>query len=171
MKKKRFRKERPPKMLRFFFWDGKLHRTLFIDRPRNTIIAFCYDDKKKVQFVYSHIRVHRERAWRTSEVAKLMNRSRVTVQRYISEGLVSRPAMTYSMDDDEKYKGIGFWTAKQIFDLHDMLLEPAPPGKRSRASHNVPSRMELVAKMEEGVSYVVEDSEGNRTRAFKETMW
>lgn len=89
----------------------------------------------------------------------------------IASGDIAKPTMTYSMTGDKTYRGTGYWRAKEIYNLHDVLLEPPPPGKRSRWTHDVPSRMELVAMMEEGVSYVIEDKDGNRTRAFRETMW
>jgi hypothetical protein len=165
MTKKRFRKERPPKMLRFFFWDGKLHRTLFIDRPHNILTAWCYEDAKKVQFVYSHIRVHRERAWRTSEVAELVSRSRSTVRRVVREKLIRPPVKTYSLDGEEHYPGITFWSAANIYELHDYLLS----AKKLR--HETPSRMELVARMEEGASYVIQRNDGEKVRAFRETIW
>jgi hypothetical protein len=100
----------------------------------------------------------------------MISRSRASINRMIAAGVIEKPAMTYSMRG-EQYKGTGYWRAKDIYNLHDVLLEPAPPGKRSRLTHDVPSRMELVAMMEEGVSYVIEDKDGNRTRAFRETMW
>jgi len=168
---KRYRAERAPKMLRYFFWEDKLHRTLYIDKSRNILLAWSYDEGKKVQFVYSHIRVHRERAWRTSEVAKLLNRSKVTIARYIREERITPPVKSYSMDGDERYTGIGFWQAKDIYACHDFMLEFTDTGRRTRVDHRVPSRMELTAKMEEGTSYTLIDDEGNTTRAFKETLW
>ncbi len=164
-------KQKAPTMLRYFFWDDKLHRTLHIDRPRNILIAWSYDDGKKVQFVYSHIKVHRQRAWRTSDVARLVNRSKSTLNRYIRSGGIKAPVKSYSMDGDEKYIGIGFWQAKDIYALHDFMLEQPMLGKRAAADYRTPSRMELTAKMEEGTSYVIVDDEGNKTRAFKETLW
>ena len=156
-------------MLRYFFWEGKLHRTLITDPARNTLTAWCYDDAKKVQFVYSHIRVHRERAWRTSEVLKMLNRSRPTMARYVLNGKVRPPVKSYSLDG-KNYPGIGWWRAKDIYAFHEALLEPNEKGEL-RAKAGIPSRMELTAMMEEGASYILRDNEGNETRVFRETLW
>lgn len=173
MTKKRFRKPGTPKMLRYFFYEDKLYRTLNIDRPRNILTAWSYDEEKKVQFVYSHIRVHRERAWKTSEVAKMMNRTTQTVWNLMHEGWIEKPPMAWSYKEDgSRYPAQRMWSAKHIYALHDLYIQEEPePGKRGRLSYNTPSRMELVAKMEEGVSYILEDEDGRSVRAFRETMW
>lgn len=162
---KRFGKHRAPGMVRWFFWNDELHRTTFVDRPKNLVYAWNYPQRKKVQFVYSHIRVHNEKAWTNKEVARLLGRSTKTLQRAVYDGAVKKPYKTYSLDGDPNYFGRQFWQSKDVYEVHSWLIE------KERSRQDLPTRLELAAKMEEGVSYLIQDKDGKSVRVFKEQMW
>jgi hypothetical protein len=135
--------------------------------------AWSYPEKKRVAFVYSHIKRTRERAYTMQEVSEMVNRDRDTLQRYMAEGHIARPAMTYTLDGTfrpSKY----LWREEEIFALHDYMLtvhygKPRNDGLVTPLA--MPNRQELRAMLRHETVYYVKNSEGEVVKAFREEVW
>lgn len=166
--------KRKSKKLTYFFWDGKLHRRLRIVPGRNELFAWCYQDEREVQFVYSHIKFHHEPAFTTRQVCQFFDRSRMSIERDIQAGAIRRPELSYSLDE-KRWPSKYWWSKSQVYEYHDYLLNvhrgrPRTDGRVTPAS-KLPSRNELRAMMEDNVTILIQDEDGNVFPAFRETMW
>lgn len=103
--------------LRYFFLNGKLHKSLHINRSSDTITAWCYPDHCRVAYTYSDVLRRKETAFTTIQVAKMLNRSRLTVERAILRGDIEEPQSTYGLTEVQK-KFQYLWCEKDIIDAH-----------------------------------------------------
>lgn len=167
------RKRNRKRSLNYFFHEGRLHKVLYISRPRDFMHAWSYEERKKVAFVYSHILRTRGRAFTLVEVCAMVNRSREALERYMIGGHIRRPAMSYTLDGTyrpSKY----FFSEKDVLDLHDYLvtLHYGRPRKDGQITpYPTPTKTELRAMMKHDVVYYVENSKGEKVKAFKEPIW
>src|SRR4051812_1305231 len=79
----------------YFFWDGSLHKAMYIDRPRNLVTAWRYDINSQVEMLYTDWKKRREPAFRTGTVAKFFGLSRLPIQRAIDSNSIIPPQRTY----------------------------------------------------------------------------
>lgn len=163
--------------LRWFFWDGKLHKTTRVSAMRNELFAWCFPEEREVQFAYSHIKFHHEKAWRTRDVAEMLDRHILTINKDISERkVIPKPAVGYPIgrSPDEMPRWY-MWSKKDIYRYHDYLMgvhygSPRKDGKIT-VNKRLPNRNELRAKMEDGYTILIQDKDGNTYPAFRETMF
>lgn len=166
--------KRKSKKLLYFFWDGKLHRRLRIVPARNELFAWCYKDEREVQFVYSHIKFHHEPAFSNADVCRFFKRAKFSIERDLKAGAVRRPELAYSLDG-KRWPTKYYWTKKQVYEYHEYLMNvhrgrPRKDGRMTPAS-KLPSKNELRAMMEDNVTVLIQDEEGNTFPAFREVMW
>lgn len=163
--------------LRWFFWDGKLYRTTKVSVLRNELFAWCFEDQQEVQFAYSHIKFHHEKAWRTRDVAKILNRSPSAIKNDISHfKVIRKPAVGYPVGRPPgSIPKWYMWSKKDIYMYHDYLLGvhyglPRKDGKIT-PNKNLPTRAELRAKLNDDYTILIQDKHGNTYPAFRETMF
>lgn len=118
---------RKSKPLNYFFlnvWDeesqsnkDKLHKKLHINRGADTITAWCYPDHRRVAYAYSYVVQNKKPAFTGNEVAKMLQRTKLTLERAILEGAINAPQFTYGLNEDKKkYKYM--WNEKDILEAH-----------------------------------------------------
>ena len=109
------KKSRP---LRYFYLNGNLHKKLHINRATDTIIAWCYPEHRRVAYTYSDVRRQKEPAFTTIQVGKMLNRSRVTIERAMLNGNIEKPQRTYGLN--ERKNGYAFyWCEKDVLAAHE----------------------------------------------------
>ena len=114
------RKSRP---LNYFYLDvadkgALLHKKLHINRGADTITTWCYPLHRRVAYTYSDVQVRKQPAFTTAEVAKMLWRTRLTLERAILDGAFEAPQYTYGLNEHKrKYKFM--WNEKDIFAAHD----------------------------------------------------
>jgi hypothetical protein len=167
------RKRNRRRSLNYFFHEDRLHKVLFISRPMDLMYAWSYDERKRVAFVYSHIKKTHERAFTMLEVCDMVNRSREAIAKYIINGHIAKPPMTYTLDGTfrpSKY----MWREKDVLALHDYLVTVHYGRARNDGlitPYPTPTKAELRAMMRHDVVYYVENSKGEKVKAFKEPVW
>jgi hypothetical protein len=127
-----------PGKLTYFYLNGLLHRSLHINRGADTITTWCYPLEKRVAYTYSDVKKRREPAYTTQEVAKMILRSRLTLEYAILDGSIESPQYTYGLNE-HKRKFKYMWSEKNILEAHayfstvhrgrprnDGLITPAP---------------------------------------------
>jgi hypothetical protein len=148
--------------LTYFYLNGKLHRSLYINRPGDLITAWSYPEYKRVGYTYSDVRKRHGKAFSTSQVSKFINRVREQIQMAMVRGDIETPQYSYSIENylkdgsDKVYKYM--WSEEDVLGVHeyfsqihfgrprkDGLIKPYP----------MPSRLELRALMRhEEILYV-----------------
>lgn len=157
----------------YFFHNGELHKALYINRPKDFMYAWSYPERKRVTFVYSHIKKTHGRAFTTLEVAKMVNRGRDVIENHILGGMIRRPAMAYTLDG--RYKPTKYmWQEKDVLDLHDFLVTihyGRPRNDGEVTPYPTPTKSELRAMMTHDLVYYVENDKGEKVKVFKEPVW
>lgn len=109
-----------PKLPALFFLNGNLHRRQFINRGKDMVTTWNYPERKKMVYVYTDVLRRFEPAFTTNEVAKMVGRGRLALDRALRDGMIERPQMTYGLD--EKQNPYAFmWNEKDIMDLLEFL--------------------------------------------------
>ena len=93
------RKSRP---LNYFYLNGKLHKKLHINRGADELTAWCYPNHVRVTYPYTQTRLRARPAFYFREVAKMLNRGRVAIERGILAGDIPRPQHTYVLDGSNR---------------------------------------------------------------------
>jgi hypothetical protein len=115
--------------LNYFYLDGELdgkivpllHKKLRINLPADTITAWCYPLGKRVAYTYSDVKRRKGPAFTTVEAAKLINRSKIAVERAVHQGMVEAPQKTYGIDAKRNpYKFM--WSEQDVIALHAYFL-------------------------------------------------
>lgn len=124
-KRKRYRP------LRYLFLNGELHRVLHINRPEDIITLWSYPSAKRVGYTYSDVKRRMEKAFTMSEVAAMIGRHKMTLQRAIDAGDIETPQYTYGLEDPERKIFQYMWHEKDIMALHAVLStrHNGPPRK------------------------------------------
>jgi hypothetical protein len=146
-------RRRASKEVRYFFLNGKVHKVLSSSRAKDLIIAWSYEDSKRVMYPYLEAKKSMENAYSIKQVGEMLNKHRVTIQDYILEGKILTPQKIYPIgktSEEGWYKYL--FSEKEILDLHAYILE-------SGHSKNVPSKAELLALLKHNfILYTKTDS-------------
>jgi hypothetical protein len=119
--------KRKSRKLTYFFLNGKLHRSLYINRAGDLITAWSYPEHKRVGYTYSDVKRRREKAFTTAQVSKMINRSRVAIQNVLIRGDIEAPQNTYSIagylkdGNDDIYKYM--WAEEDVLNLHEYFSQ------------------------------------------------
>jgi len=132
-------RRRAGKEVRYFFLNGKIHKVLSSSRAKDVLVAWRYEDSKRVLYPYAEVMKSMGTAYSIKQVSDMLNKHRVTIQDYILEGKIITPQKIYPIGTGSS----GGWhkymfSEKDILDLHLYILE-------SGHSKNVPSKAELLA--------------------------
>lgn len=145
----------------YFYYRGDLHKRVHINRPKDVMIAWHYKANKPETYSYLDVRRHGKRAWTTTEVCKLLKRSRRAVANALISGYFKLPEKTYTLDEHRnpfKY----MWTEDNIMDLHEYFCtkhigRPRNDGEIT-AGKGLPTARELRAMLRgNNVHYIQTD--------------
>lgn len=113
--RKNVRKKSRP--LNYFYLNGNLHKKLHINRAADTITTWCYPLHKRVAYTYSDVRRRKEPAFSLMDVTRLLQRSRVTIERAIINGDIEPPQKTYGLN--ERKNGYAYYfSEKDVLKAH-----------------------------------------------------
>jgi hypothetical protein len=146
-------KAKSRKDIRYFFLNGKIHKTISLSRAKDQVIAWSYADKKRVLYPYSEVNKSMGNAYTLVQVASMLNKHRVTIQDYILEEKIKSPQKIYPIGNNSSEGWFKYmFSEADILDLHEYILE-------SGHSKNMPSRAELLALLKHSfILYTKTDS-------------
>lgn len=158
----RQRRNRKSSKLRYFYLNGDLHKILSVNRAQDFVVCWNFPEGKRVGYVWSDVKKRHGKAFRTSEVAKMVGRDLTTVKRDILNGNIKRPQKIYSLHT--KRPGAYYWSEEDVMEMHDYLLSihigrPRLDGLIVPRS-SIPTKAELRAMMRHDIiTYVKTDNE------------
>ena len=166
--------KRVSKRIRYFFLNDSLHKTIHINRSSDLIVAWSYPDKKRISYSWSDAQKNMERAYTITEVANMLNRHRMTIDKYIRRGLIKTPQRIYKIDG--KFNSIGkyMFSEKDIISLHEYCSTVSRGRPRKDGLVNtvgLPSKTEIRSIMKDKSVLYVKDEEGNFIPVWKENVW
>lgn len=148
------------KTLKYFYLEGMLHKSLYVNRSADTIHTWCYPLGKRVTYTYSDVRRKRQPAFNMTQVGKMLGKTRKTLEWAILDGKITPPQHVYTIDE-KRHKVKYMWSEENILEAHayfltvhvgrprkDGLIKPAP----------MPTARELRAMIhQEEIFYVMND--------------
>jgi len=153
--------------------DGKvvplLHKSLHINRGADTIKTWCYPLGKRVAYTYSDTKKHREPAYTTREVAFMLNRGRLVLERAILNGDITEPQYTYGLNE-HKRKFKYMWHENNILEAHAFLSTVhfgRPRGDGEVIPKRLPTVRELRAMIRQEEILYVRDEDGEFRPVWK----
>jgi hypothetical protein len=165
-KRKKRQKSKP---LRYFFYNGELHKKIQIHRGSDTIVAWSYPRGHTVKLVYSEVRQKGEKAFTTRQVADFVNRRPRVVKAALDKGMFTPPQRTYGIDEN-KNEYAYYWSEKDIMNLHEYLCtvhrgRPRKDGLITPAP--LPSAAELRAVLRQGTVFYVRSEDGEFVQTWQ----
>lgn len=155
------KKKYPKRKFTYFFYNDELHRALHIHQGEDTVTAFNYPRGTTRTLVWSDVKRRAERAWTTTQVGEMVNRSQVRIEQLILAGEIQEPPSTYNIETKRKYKYL--WREKDIMELHRYLCT-VHYGRPRNDGHitplNLPSAAELRAMIRQQTVLYVKTDEG-----------
>jgi len=142
--------------IRYFFLNQQLHKRLNSNRGKDLLTAWNYPERKKVSYSYTDVVRRHKKAFSTGEVANLLNRSVLTIERAIMRGDIARPQYTYRMGGTKTYKF--YWQEEDIMAAHEYLASVhigRPRNDGEITNNSLPTPRELRALInDEDVLYI-----------------
>lgn len=153
------RRTKRPVLPTYFFLNEQLHRKLHINRGRDLLTAWNYPEGKKVLTSYSTTIHRHKKAFTTTEVCKMVNRGRLTLELAMKHGMIERPQHTYGLDENKNFYQY-MWRESDIMDLLEYLSSVhrgRPRNDGEITTHSLPTPRELRAMInDENILYVKE---------------
>lgn len=160
------------KPIRYFYLNKKHHKVLRISRSEDIIVAWDYESKKRVSYIWSVTKQNMQKAFTVKEVVKIFSRDRWVIHDYIEEGKIKKPKQTYSIETGNPGKYL--FSEDDLRDLHSYLLtvhigRPRKDGQIT--NRNLMSRAELEAMMKEETVLYTKDNSGQYVPVWKQPDW
>lgn len=114
------RRGKRPILPTYFFLNDEVHRKLHINRGKDLLTAWNYPQDKRVLTSYSTTINRHKTAFTTTQVCKMVNRSRMTIELAMRHGMIERPQHTYGLDENKNFYQY-MWREEDIMDLLDYL--------------------------------------------------
>jgi hypothetical protein len=157
----RAKRVRPTKRLLYFFLDGKIHKTLRVSRARDEIVAWCYQERRRVMYSYSLVKKHMGKAYSIKEAAELLNRHKVTVENYILDGKIQQPNKIYPISNPDNPGWTKYMLSEEdILKIHQFILDDG-------YTADFPSRSELLALLKHNMILYTKNNEGEFVPVWK----
>lgn len=152
----RKKKSKLPPLL-YFYYHGDLHKKLHIDRGNDLITAWNYPEHKVAKYQYSDVRKNGGKAFTTTQVCEMINRSRDRIFAHMASGNVRPPQKTYGLEPGQSSYAY-YWSEDDIMDLHSFFrtVHIGHPRKDGQINtRDLPTASELRAMIRQGtVLYV-----------------
>ena len=148
------------KKLLYFFLNKKLHRVLSSSRADDKITAWCYPDKIRVMYSYSDVKKNMGKAYTTLEVAKILGRHKLSIERYIVNGSIKEPARAYSIGNPGSTWSKYMFSEEDIYDIHQFILDAG-------REKDLPSKAELKALLKHNIILYTKSSRGEFVPVWK----
>lgn len=162
------------KRIRYFFLNGNLHKTIHINRSSDLIVAWNYPEKRRTSYSWSDTQKNMERAYAITDVANMLNRHRMTIDKYIRQGLIKTPQRMYKIDGKFDSAGKYMFSEKDILDLHEYCstISKGRPRKDGLINTSgLPSRSEVKSMLKQSAVLYVKSDDGNFIPVWKENIW
>lgn len=145
----------------YFFLNGNIHKVIKSSRSKDELVAWCYPDKKRVLYSYSQVNKYMENAYTMTQVGKILNKHKVTIQDYILDGKIKAPQKVYPIGNPEHANWSKYmFSESDIMDLHSFILD-------SGYSSDMPSKSELSAILKNNLILYTKTEEGKFVPVWK----
>lgn len=158
--KTRTRKQRP-RLAKWFYLNGKLHKNLHVNRGTDIVETWNYTDGKIAKYNYTDTLKKCKPAFPMRRACQLLNRKRLALEKAILEGAFEAPQATYTLDGERRMIQY-MWSEDDIFAAHEYFssVHYGRPRKDGRVTpYPIPTARELRAMMDDEEVLYVQDGD------------
>lgn len=154
-----------------FFINDELVRIIHILKSQNYIKFYNIPQDKYQTMLYTDFVKHRKRAYLKKDVAKLLDRSLVQLDRYIYSDMVDRPHGT-APGGKRAWHFKSYYSEDDVFRIREMMsnIHRGRPRKDGLISNNVISEQELRIRMGDAMMLYTKNSDGQMVPVWSETL-
>jgi len=166
------RKNTSAKIL-YFYLNGNVHKALHRNRADDLLIAWDYNEGKRVAYSLTDVLKNRKGAYTVPQAAKLIGRSPDTIKRHWRSGEIRKPQQVYTLDE-KKTPGKFYFSEDDMRELQDFFrtVHRGRPRKDGLiTSSNIPSKAELEALMRNEKVLYAKNDEGQFVPVWKAPEW
>lgn len=158
---------------RYFYLNGNLHKVLRRARAEDLLVAFNYQEGKRVAYSLMDVSRNKQHAYPISEVSLIIGKHEDTIKMHLYKGNLQYPQRIYSLNG-KKTPGKYFWSEDDIRKMHDFFktLHRGRPRKDGKITPDeMPSRAEIEAMMKQENVLYVKNKEGEFVPVWKAPQW
>lgn len=158
--------------LKYFFLDQKLYKIIKIDRPKDLVYVWDYDEHRRRMFIWSDAQRRLQHAFTMTEVAKMMNRHRMRIDENLRQGNLRWPSRAYAISTG--HPGTHYFSEDNVLEVHDFFISVhrgRPRNDGLITNSRIPTRKELKAMMRYDKMTFIQDDNGEYIPAWKERNW
>ena len=159
--------------LRYFYLNNRLHKVLRRSRAEDLLVAWDYQQGKRVAYSLTDVNKNKQHAYPISEVVKIIGKHEDTIKLHLYKGSLKYPQQVYSLNGN-KTPGKYFWSEDDVRDMHNFFktVHRGRPRKDGGITPgDMPSRAEIEATMrQESVLYIKND-EGTFVPVWTQPEW
>jgi hypothetical protein len=154
-----------------FFINDDLVRVIHINRAQNFIKFYNISQDKDQTMLYTDFIKHRKRAYMKRDVARLLDRSLVQLNRYIYDDMIERPTGS-APGGVRAWHHKSYYSEDYIFKIREMMsnIHRGRPRKDGLTSNNVISEQELRIRMGDAMMLYTKNSDGEMVPVWSETI-
>jgi len=157
---------------RYFYYGGKLHKRLAVDRASDEVLTWCYSEHCKKVYSWSAVKRSAERALTYADVGELLGRSPRTIRNWVYAGYTNLPEQTYSLETGKR--GMYLFSKEHVYSLWDVMRRVHRGRPRSDGmitTWNLPSKDVLRSAMDNDVIFYAINSDGEYVPIWKAEEW
>lgn len=159
--------------IKYFFLNGDHHKVLRISRAEDLVMAWNYNNAKRVTYPWSITKKNMQKAFSIKEVCKIFQRDRLVIHDYIQQEKIKRPAQCYTIDS-RRIPSKFLFSEDDMRELHSYLLtvhRGRPRNDGLITPSKLISRAELEAIMREERILYAKDGSGEYVPVWKQPDW
>lgn len=158
--------------LRYFYLNGQHHKVIRISRAEDLIIAWNYEEHKKVTYIWSLTKQNMQKAFTMKQVSRIFDRDIMIIHDYINDGKIRRPKQAYSLETLKPGKFL--FSEDDLRGMHSYLLtvhRGRPRNDGMITNTKLMSRAELEAMMRQETVLYTKDEDGEFIPVWKQPDW
>jgi len=157
----------------YFYLNNALHKVLKRNRAEDLIIAWDYQQGKRVSYIMTDVLRNKKRAYSVPQAAKMFNRHPDTIKRHMRSKEIPYPQYAYTLDENKRITKYLF-SENEIRDMHDFFKNVhrgRPRIDGDVTSSNIPSPAELEALMRNEKILYTKNEDGEFVVVWKQPEW
>lgn len=161
------------KKYRYFYLNGELHRVLERHRTDDVLVAWNYNQWKRVAYNLSDVNVNRRPAYTIREVSEMLGKGVNTIKRHFREGNLPKPMQADPIDGIRK-PGQYYFSEDDVRMTREYFrnLHWGRPRKDGTVrEQDMPSKAELEAMMRHEVVLYAQNEQGEFIPVWKAPEW
>lgn len=149
-----------------FFLDGKMYKTLRVDRSKDELVAWEFDTRKRVHLSNSYVQQNKEKTYNIHEVSEMLNRSKQYIWNLQYNGEI--PCREYRTIATNRLYGLR-WSPSDIMEAWEYFSQRhygRPRKDGAVIPYKLPSKAEMRAMLNQETILYYKDE---KTGEFKPT--